>query len=173
MVKPGNNEVKGGGISQSQHVSNGNTRKPRHATSRNRARTWCFTLNNYKEEDLVSMSHNKWSDMEISRFVFQEEIGEENKTPHLQGMVQFKNQVSFTSLKEFHDKIRWSKCKNLKASIKYCSKEDTRNGKIYKYGDVDKWLWKDSALTKQLMCHVAMLDDMKKQMMEDLKLESS
>ncbi len=123
-------------------VSNGNTSFRDTKIQRNRARSWCFTLNNYTTNDVVSLSHNKWDDMEITKYVFQEEIGE-NGTKHLQGIIQFKNQISFTSLKEFHNKIRWSKCKNLKASIKYCSKEDTRNGKIYTYGDIAKWLWKD------------------------------
>ncbi len=122
--------------------SNSNTILRDTKVARNRARSWCFTLNNYTKECIVSLSHNKWNNMEINKYVFQEEIGEK-KTPHLQGVVQFKNQVSFTSLKEFHNKIRWSKCRNLQASMKYCSKEDTRNGEIYTYGDVEKWLWRD------------------------------
>jgi len=149
-------------------VSNGNTKEPRHSSSRNRARTWCFTLNNYTEEDIVSLSHNKWENLEITKYVFQEEIGLEKKTKHLQGVVQFKNQISFTSLKEFHNKIRWSKCKNLKASIKYCSKQDSRNGEIYKYGDVDKSLWKDKVKT-EVMDDSELLNDMKNQMKEDMK----
>ncbi len=146
-------------------VSNGNTRKSRHSSLRNRARTWCFTLNNYTEEDIVSLSHNKWENIEITKYVFQEEIGLK-KTKHLQGVVQFKNQISFTSLKEFHNKIRWSKCKNLKASIKYCSKQDTRNGEIYKYGDVDKYIWKDK-IKETLIPHVQLLENMCKQMKEE------
>ena len=80
-------------------VSNGNTMESRHSSSRNRARTWCFTLNNYTEEDSVSLSHNKWNDMEITKLVFQEEIGEKG-TPHLQGVVQFKNLARDQSLAE-------------------------------------------------------------------------
>ncbi len=146
-------------------VSNGNTINRDTTLMRNRARTWCFTLNNYTEEDIVSLSHNKWNDMEITKYVFQEEIGEE-KTKHLQGVVQFKNQISFTTLKEFHNKIRWSKCKNLKASIKYCSKQKSRNGEIYKHGDIDQWLWKDKT-KKELIPHHELLDNMRVQMMED------
>lgn len=105
--------------------------------------------------------------MEITKYVFQEEIGEEKKTPHLQGVVQFKNQISFTTLKEFHNKIRWSKCKNLKASIKYCSKENSRNGEIYKYGNIEKDLWKDAGHKKKLMPHKDLLEDMRRQMLEE------
>lgn len=150
-------------------VSNGNTMEPRHSSSRNRARTWCFTLNNYTDEDTVSLSHNKWSDMEITKLVFQEEIGEEKMTKHLQGVVQFKNQISFTTLKEFHNKIRWSKCKNLQASIKYCSKQDTRNGELYTHGNVEKWLWKDKEKEKECISITDMYKDMKRQMVERLQ----
>ena len=87
-------------------VSNGNIRKRDTNLSRNKARTWCFTLNNYKDEDRVSLSHNKWENIEINKYVFQEEIGKKNNTPHLQGVVQFVSQVSFTTLKKFHNKIR-------------------------------------------------------------------
>lgn len=144
-------------------VSNGNTNNRDTKVTRNRARTWCFTLNNYTENDLVSLSHNKWKEMRILKCVFQEEIGKSG-TKHLQGVVQFSNQTSFTSLKEFHGKVRWSKCRNIKASIKYCSKQETRNGELYKHGDVDKWIWKDKP---KLISTDELYKDMKKQMIED------
>ncbi len=148
-------------------LSNDNTIKERPSSSRNRARTWCFTLNNYTTDDIVLLSHNKWQEIEISKYVFQEEIGKSQQTPHLQGVVQFKNQISFTTLKEFHNKIRWSKCKNLKASIKYCSKQDTRSGKIYKHGDIDKQLWKDKN-KKKLISYQEMVDNIKRQMINEI-----
>ncbi len=171
MTKPhimiGNKVIKAKVSHCLKSVSNGNTKESRHSSSRNRARTWCFTLNNYTDEDRVSLSHNKWDDLEISKLVFQEEIGGEKNTKHLQGVVQFKNQVSFTTLKEFHNKIRWSKCKNLQASIKYCSKQDTRNGEIYTHGNVEKWLWKDKSKKKELMSLQALYNDMKLQMINE------
>ncbi len=165
----GNKVITAKAVSLSHCVSKGNTMESRHTSSRNRARTWCFTLNNYTEDDCVSLSHNKWDEFEISKCVFQEEIGEENKTKHLQGVVQFKNQISFTSLKEFHNKIRWSKCKNLNASIKYCSKEKSRNGEIYNYNCDKKLLWIDNKKEKMIK-HDLMVTDMCKQMKEE-KLE--
>ncbi len=158
-------------------VSNGNTNETRHSLSRNRARCWCFTLNNYSEEDIVSLSHNKWEDLEISKYAFQEEIGREKKTPHLQGTVQFKWQISFTTLKEFHNKISWRKCKNLRASIKYCTKEDTRKAGTspYTYNIPDNWLWKDRNEII-LMTYTEIMANMREQMKQvsldlgDLKL---
>ncbi len=154
-------------VSLSQDVSKGNTSKTRHPSLRNRTRTWCFTLNNYTEEDLVSLSHNKWGQIEINKFAFQEEIGEEKKTPHLQGVVQFKNQVSFTTLKEFHDKISWRKTKNLRASVKYCTKVQTRKegAKPHTYNIPDKWVWKDLR-THHIPSH-ELLALMKDEMMKD------
>ncbi len=141
-------------------VSNGNTINRDSKLKRNRARTWCFTLNNYSDEDVVSLSHDKWEDMKIKKLVFQEETGKKN-VKHLQGVVQFTNQISFSQLKKFNGKIHWSKCRDIKASIKYCSKEETRTGDIYKYGDVDKNLWKDK---KKLMTVQEVYEDMESQM---------
>ena len=130
-------------VTASQPVPKGNTIKRDSKVNRNRARSWCFTLNNYIEEDIVTLSHPKWNNMRAKKICFQEEIGEDSKIPHLQGVVQFEESVSFTTLKIFHPKIHWEKCKSLPASIKYCSKEPTRYGKIYTHGVPDKSLWKD------------------------------
>lgn len=94
------------------------------SSSRVRSRNWCFTLNNYTEEDINSL---KTDDYE---YVFQEETGEQG-TKHLQGLICFKNPMSLSSLKKINNKAHWEKCKNKKASIKYCTKEDTRTGNIY------------------------------------------
>lgn len=111
----------------------GNTRSLRHKTNRKRARSWCFTWNNYTPENLSQLSQPNYFNSEISKLIFQEEIGKES-TPHLQGMVQFKNQIDFHKLKEQLPKCHLEKCKSVSASIKYCSKEDTRSGTRYTYG---------------------------------------
>ncbi len=130
-------------VTESHTVPKSNTNNRDSKVSRNRARSWCFTLNNYKEEDIVTLAHPKWENMRIKRICFQEEIGEDSKIPHLQGVVQFEESTSFSTLKDFHDKIHWEKCKSLPASIKYCSKVATRNGKLYTHNIADKSLWKE------------------------------
>ncbi len=162
-------------VSMSQRVSSGNTNNRDTKLGRNRCRRWCFTLNNYTKENIVSMSHDKWDNMKIKKYVFQEEIGK-NKTAHLQGVVEFENQVDFSRLKKFNDKAHWSKCRDIKASIKYCSKEETRIDveKIYKYGDVEKWLWKDKPMVEEISYDEMKKWDMKrfvKDCVEDLKGE--
>jgi hypothetical protein len=100
-----------------------------------RARSWCFTWNNHTTEDWHTCTA-LFNEMRIKKMVCQEEIGE-NGTPHIQGFVQFDNAINFTTLKKIDNKIHWEPCRNIPASINYCSKEKTRNGKIFKYGERD------------------------------------
>lgn len=91
------------------------------------AKNWCFTLNNYNSSDIddIILIGSDGS----NKYVFQEEIGEEG-TIHLQGLIQFGTKVRPINM--FKNKtIHWEKTKNVKASILYCSKEDTRNGEIF------------------------------------------
>ncbi len=106
---------------------------------RNRGYWYCFTLNNHDENILVSLSQGKFGNLQIEKLVCQEEIGE-NKTPHIQGVVKFKNQTEFSSVKKNMPKAHIENTKNIAASIKYCSKLDTRYGERITFGDVNKLL---------------------------------
>lgn len=86
---------------------------------------WCFTLNNYSHDDILKIS----SSSSISKYVFQEEKGEKEETPHLQGYIEFKKKIRPKEL--FNDKIHWEKTRSIEHSIMYCSKEETRIGQIY------------------------------------------
>jgi hypothetical protein len=103
----------------------GNTKHPPFKKQISPSKHWCFTLNNYNKEDIIEISSNS----SIKRYVFQEETGE-NGTPHLQGYIEFIKKVRPISVIKYTT-IHWEKCRNIKASIAYCSKEDTRTGKIY------------------------------------------
>ncbi|GAC77845.1 replication protein, partial [uncultured marine virus] len=89
---------------------------------------WCFTLNNYTIEDIELICSNS----SIEKYIFQEEVGELG-TPHLQGYMKFKTKVRPKSVFKTN-KISWGKTKDIKASIVYCQKEDTRAGKIFTKG---------------------------------------
>lgn len=91
---------------------------------------WCFTLNNYTADDISMLCSNS----SIEKYVFQEEIGKEGKTPHLQGYIHFKEKVRPMNIFDKTKNVHWEKTKNISASIGYCSKEDTRAGKIYTKG---------------------------------------
>lgn len=94
------------------------------------SRHWCFTLNNYTPNDIVDFVNYGSSNSSI-KFVFQEETGEHG-TPHLQGYIDFG--VKLRPKKLFNDKIHWEKCRNIKKSIEYCQKENTRTGQVFYCG---------------------------------------
>lgn len=89
-----------------------------------RARNWFFTLNNYEQKDIdhiISLDCN---------YVFQEEQGESG-TKHLQGVLMYKNARSFTSIKKILPRAHIEVCKDVKSSIRYCCKSETRVGNIF------------------------------------------
>lgn len=98
----------------------GNT-KPIPATQR-RSRGWCFTLNNYSEQEyasLESMMHTH-----TLKFVMGKEVGKQG-TPHLQGYCYFKNGKTLTSMKLYNSRCHWEPAKGSpEANFKYCSKDD-------------------------------------------------
>lgn len=104
------------------------------ARNTSRSRAFCFTFNNYTDSDLTQLIETFNESTE--KYIFQEEMGKEG-TPHLQGVVKFKNQRSFDALKKINTKIHWEICKNWIASVKYCSKQDSKNGKLWSKG-IDK-----------------------------------
>ncbi len=102
-------------------------------------RSWCFTINNHSEKIWNSLTQLK-SNFEIKKIIFQEEKGK-NGIPHIQGIVQFENQIMFKTLKKMYPTAHWEVCRSIKGSIKYCSKEDTRCGKSYSHGIEKKELF--------------------------------
>lgn len=97
-----------------------------------RFRSYCFTLNNYSKDDIEYLI-DTFDNEEGCRYVFQEETGM-NGTPHLQGIFNFKHPKVFEYAKNLHTKMHIEKCRNLKCSINYCSKGETRTGLIYHKG---------------------------------------
>lgn len=92
---------------------------------------WCFTLNNYDEKDMDTM--DTLLKHECDWFVFQEELGESG-TPHLQGTLKLKNRQRLGHMKNIDSRAHWEPTKAVKASIAYCTKAETRNGKCCVYG---------------------------------------
>ena len=89
------------------------------------AKHWVFTLNNYTKDNINTICEER----STKRYSFQEEIGESG-TPHLQGYLEFITKRRPLSV--FKDLgAHWEKCKNVKASIAYTQKADTRAGKLY------------------------------------------
>lgn len=104
---------------------------------------YVFTLNNYTENEIQKLII--WLDEKCKRYCFQEEIGEEKKTPHLQGYFQYKKKDYYKSLHKYMDRrisIRVSKDKtrNKLKAIKYCTDINKRapGGRCWNQG-CPKW----------------------------------
>lgn len=86
------------------------------------AKHWCFTLNNWTNDEYNDIL--KWMEETSSKYVIGFEIGEKEKTPHLQGHIEFGKKKRFSEIQKFNIRLRWSKARNVKASKIYCMKDD-------------------------------------------------
>lgn len=85
-----------------------------------RARNWCFTLNNYTDEEvqLVMKEHTP-----RNYIVFGYETGE-NGTPHLQGYVMLKNPAKLDVMKKWIPRAHFEIARGKpQQNIDYCIKE--------------------------------------------------
>ena len=99
----------GGGVILKPPVKQGNPRK-----------NWCFTLNNYTENEFSAMCHDL---EELGEFIIGKEIGKEG-TPHLQGFVSCKVKKRFEQLKKINNRLHLEKSRGTKKqNYEYCSKE--------------------------------------------------
>lgn len=86
------------------------------------AKNWCFTLNNYTDEEFLQILYLS-KKPEINRMIAAEEVGE-NGTPHIQGFCEFHSKLRPLSL-NLTDRIHWIKAKgNVKQNKDYCMKEN-------------------------------------------------
>jgi len=87
--------------------------------STERFRSICFTLNNYTECEfhaLKTYKNNKY-------YCIGREVGE-NGTPHLQGYLEFKNQVSYDTLKKEFPKMHFERRRGSpQQASDYCKKD--------------------------------------------------
>ena len=100
------------------------------------AKNWCFTLNNFTEEELIffkSLIHRP----EISYVVFQGEAGE-NNTNHLQGYVQLEKKKRLAFLKNnISNRAHFEVARGTaEQNYTYCTKEETRTHGPYEFGEI-------------------------------------
>lgn len=107
-----------------------------------RCRTACFTLNNYTQGDIEYLKASVAAG-NIEYLIFQQEIGE-NKTPHLQGYVEFSRAMNLGTIKKeltgnkkspIHIEARKGTAKE---ASDYCEKNDetTVKGTCFKWGNL-------------------------------------
>lgn len=87
-----------------------------------RAKGWCFTLNNWTEEEYSAiLSYCQGGSCEM--WVIGKEIGEQG-TPHLQGYIKGKNVIRLSTLKKICSRWHLEISKGSpEDNFKYCSKE--------------------------------------------------
>jgi len=86
------------------------------------ARQWCYTWNNYTEEDYARMK--AWCEQYCTWWAMGREEGDKEKTPHIQGAFRTKNTRTFKNLKgvfpDVHFEIMKASCKR---NDEYCTKD--------------------------------------------------
>lgn len=96
-----------------------------------RAKNWCFTLNNYTEEE-----YNDIINWNTQYLVVGKEVGQEG-TKHLQGYVQLLKQVRLTSVRKMSVRAHWEVSRGTPdQASEYCKKEKDffENGTMVKQG---------------------------------------
>lgn len=98
-----------------------------------RSRNFCFTLNNYLTEELLNLEKFIDDNDTCKYLCYGKEIGEECKTPHLQGFISFVNARSPAALHKLKGLKRaaiFIAKGNADQNITYCSK----GGDFYEFG---------------------------------------
>ena len=93
--------------------------------------TWCFTLHNYLEKDIILLVD--YFNSSNSSYIFSTELGGSNSTPHLQGWFRLKTKQRFTALvlsfSFLSNKIHLEGAKgNQNQNIIYITKESEKEG---------------------------------------------
>lgn len=91
------------------------------STSDPRGRLWFITWNN--PPDTADTDIKGY----VDKYHYQYEVGE-NGTRHIQGVLEFKNPRKFSQVKMRFPGVHLEKCRNKKAALDYCHKDETSTG---------------------------------------------
>lgn len=102
-----------------------------------RFRSVCFTINNYSDDELNNLKNNKEN---FKYLVFQQEIGENGGTRHIQGYATSSNPrglASWKSIISARAHIEQARG-DAESNRRYCTKEDTREPgtEPFEYGEM-------------------------------------
>lgn len=85
-----------------------------------RSKNWCFTLNNYTQEDVDRLMN---LESQVEYLIFGREVGESG-TPHLQGFVCFPSRKRLNQVIAIIGQCHCSVARFIEQSIEYCKKEN-------------------------------------------------
>jgi hypothetical protein len=107
--------------SSNSSTEGGNTKPPPKQVSAKKR--YCFTLNNYSEEELNNLI-GFFSSNSSNKYIIGKERGELKDTPHLQCYCNFSTKIRFSAIKKINERLHIEPCRgNELENIKYCSKE--------------------------------------------------
>lgn len=110
--------------------SDGTEEKGENLDKAKRARKWCFTLNNYSDEeykDILSWCKSN----RILKYIVGKEVGGASGLPHLQGYIVSKEPIRFNTLKNKNKRVHWEVARGSDESNRaYCSKEGSFESNI-------------------------------------------
>lgn len=97
-----------------------------------RSRSWCWTLSNYTQADIIRLRDLVDSSPYVKYIIWQYELAPSTGTPHLQGFYQGLQDVNPKSLRQMkiilHPRAHLEKTEGSAAeAADYCKKEDTRD----------------------------------------------
>lgn len=96
-----------------------------------RARNWCFTLNNWTQEEY----NNVLALPEVHYLIVGKEVGEQ-ETPHLQGYVQWQKRQRFNTVKRLLPRAHLEVARgSADSNVEYCSK----GGDFVTQGEPKRW----------------------------------
>lgn len=84
-----------------------------------RAKHWCFTLNNYTDNDIERITNNAYL---VDYIIFGREVGQSG-TPHLQGFVSFPTRVRLNNCVETIGQAHFTVARSVDHAIQYCKKD--------------------------------------------------
>nr|UTM74948.1 replication-associated protein [Tick-associated circular DNA satellite] len=83
------------------------------------SKNWCFTLNNYTDEDEELLAQAP-----VQYMIYGHEVAPTTLTPHLQGFLVLEKNARVSALKKLHPRCHWEQCKgSAESNQAYCKKE--------------------------------------------------
>lgn len=101
-----------------------------------RGKVWLGTLNN--PEGIPQQILEAMLQKGVQHVIGQLEVGEEEKTPHIQLCVTLEQAQRLSFLKKLEQRTHWELAKCPQAARKYCSKEATRVAGPWEYGEAPR-----------------------------------
>lgn len=87
------------------------------------SKNWCFTLNNYDDDDIQRINALVTTEPKVTYLIYGKEVGESG-TPHLQGVVSCKQKLRLLQIKNIIGGNPHLECaRNINAAIIYCKKD--------------------------------------------------